>query len=71
MHKMRRIQLFINDEASSSTLVEGLALMTTKDIITSIEFMKKQNLQSKGVCQGLGTTKVVFLFSTAPPNVGL
>ena len=25
IHKMTRIQLFINDEASSSTLVEGLA----------------------------------------------
>ena len=25
MHKMTRIQLFINDKASSSTLVEGLA----------------------------------------------
>ena len=33
--------------------------------------MKKQNLQSKSVRKGLGTTKVVFSLSTAPPNVGV
>jgi hypothetical protein len=44
--------------------------MITKDITISNEFMKKQNLQSKSVHKGLGTTKVVFLLSTAPPNVG-
>ena len=32
--------------------------------------MKKENLQSKSNWKGLGTTKVVFLLSTAPPKVG-
>jgi hypothetical protein len=44
--------------------------MITIDIETSIEFIKKQNLQSKSVHKGLATTKVVFLLSTAPPNMG-
>jgi hypothetical protein len=43
--------------------------MITIDIETSIEFIKKQNLQSKSVHKGLGTTKVMFLLSTAPPNM--
>jgi hypothetical protein len=45
--------------------------MTTKYIKISIEFIEKCNLKSKSVRKVLGTTKVVFLLSTAPPNVGL
>jgi outer membrane lipoprotein-sorting protein len=39
-------------------------------MLQSIEFMKNKHLQSKSVHKGLGTTKVVFLLSTTPRNVG-
>ena len=44
--------------------------MITIDIETSIEFIKKQNLQSKSVHKGLGMTKLMFLLSMAPPHLG-
>ena len=67
---MTRIQLFINDVASSSTLVEGLAPHDHKRHYNIKWNHEKQNLQSKRFHKGLSTTKVVFLLSTAPPNVG-
>ena len=45
--------------------------MTTIDKKLSIENIEKVNLQKKSICKNLGTTKVVFLLSTAPFNVGL
>jgi hypothetical protein len=39
-------------------------------MLQSIEFMKNKHLQSKNIHKGLGMIKVVFLLSTAPPNVG-
>jgi hypothetical protein len=42
--------------------------MITKDIIISIEIIKKRNLQSKSIQKGLGMTKVMFLLSMAPPH---
>jgi hypothetical protein len=42
--------------------------MITKDIIISIEIIKKPNLQSKSIQKGLGMTKVMFLLSMAPPQ---
>ena len=44
--------------------------MTTKDIITLIEFMKNKTYNQKAFAKGLGTTKVVFLLSPLPPNIG-
>jgi hypothetical protein len=44
--------------------------MTIIDKKLSIEIIEKINLQSKSVCKDLGTTKVVFLLSTVPPNIG-
>jgi hypothetical protein len=44
--------------------------MITKDMSKSNEIMKNKNLQLKNVHTGLRTTKVAFLLSTAPPNIG-
>jgi hypothetical protein len=45
--------------------------MTTKDMIISIVIIKKRKLTIKKHQKGLGMTKVVFLLSMVPPNVGL
>ena len=63
--------MWINDEASSSTLVEVLAFHDHKRH-AKINWIheEKKNLQSKSVQKGLGMTKGMFLLSTTPPNKG-
>ena len=63
--------MWINDEASSSTLVELLASHDYKRHAKINWIHEETNLQSKSVRKGLGTTKVMFLLFTVPPNVGV